>query len=118
MRPLPRAGNQAREPRRRETPARGRGRPRSGYARIRVPLHGPVGGGGIGNVCRVPRGGGAIRNVRRVLRGGGADGTEWNETGERNDMQEADGHDFEEGRASCLKRLQHMRYSHAKHDIA
>ena len=44
VRPLPRARNQVREPRRRETRAGGRGRRRAGYARKRDPL--PVGEGG------------------------------------------------------------------------
>ena len=68
-----RPGNQAREPRRR--PPAGAST-RAGYARIRVPPQG-----------------------RAV---GGADGTEWNETGERNDMQEADGHGFRRAGACPL----------------
>ena len=80
---LPRAQSGARTA---PAPTRAGAGARAGYARIRVPPSGEAGGGAND----------AIRNVRRVQRGGGADGTEWNETGWRNDMQDADGYGFEE----------------------
>ena len=77
---LARACGRARAIRRANRAGAKRGRAGAGagahYARIRVPPHGPA--------------------------GGGADGTEWNETGERNDMQEADGHGFRRAGACPL----------------